>query len=102
MLEADLLITDYSSIAGDYVLLDRPVLLYQADYVRFVGSEREMYFDLRQCPYPRAETEAALLALLEDIDALIPACAEVRRFYGVTETGRSTEAVAEWISGILE
>ena len=101
LLCADMLITDYSSIAGDYVLLDRPVLLYQADYERFVGGEREMYFSLRDCPYARAETEAQLFKLLGDIDALVPGCAAVRAFYGVTETGRSAEAVAEWISGIL-
>lgn len=101
LLCADLLITDYSSVAGDFVLLDRPVILYQGDYNQFVGNEREMYFELRACPYPRAESEAALMALLDDIDALVPACAEVRRFYGVTETGHSAEAVARWIADIL-
>ena len=101
LLCADMLITDYSSTAGDYVLLDRPVLLYQGDYDRFVGGEREMYFDLRSCPFVRAETQERLYALLGDIGALIPSCAEVRRFYGVTETGRSTQAVARWISDRL-
>lgn len=102
LLCADLLITDYSSTAGDFVLLDRPVILYQADYDQFVGNERHMYFDLRSCPYARAETEEQLHALLGDLDALVPRCAEVRAFYGVTETGRSARAVAEWIDGILE
>ena len=102
LLCADMLITDYSSIAGDYVLLDRPVLLYQGDYERFVGGERQMYFDLRDCPYARAESEAELHELLGDIGALIPRCAAVRAFYGVTETGRSARAVAEWISDNLK
>ena len=102
LLCTDLLITDYSSTAGDYVLLDRPVILYQPDLDAFVDSNRQMYFDLRSCPYPRAETQARLMELLDDIDALIPACAEVRRFYGVTETGHSARDVAEWIAGILQ
>ncbi len=102
LLCTDLLITDYSSTAGDYVLLDRPVILYQPDLDAFVDSNRQMYFDLRSCPYPRAETQARLMELLDDIDALIPACAEVRRFYGVTETGHAARDVAEWIAGILE
>jgi len=101
LLCADMLISDYSSTAGDYVLLDRPVLLYQGDYDRFVDADRQMYFDLRSCPYVRAESEEQLYELLGDIDALIPSCAEVRRFYGVTETGRSARAVAEWIAAIL-
>ena len=102
LLCTDLLITDYSSTAGDYVLLDRPVILYQPDLDAFMGSDRQMYFDLRSCPYPRAETQARLMELLEDIDALIPACAEVRQFYGVTETGHSARDVAQWIAGILQ
>ena len=101
LLISDLLISDYSSICGDYILLDRPVILFEPDLDQFVGSDRHMYFDLRACPYPRAETESQLLELLSDPDALVPSCAEVRRFYGVTETGRSTEAVAGWIDGVL-
>ncbi len=102
LLCTDLLITDYSSTAGDYVLLDRPVILYQPDLDAFVDSNRQMYFDLRSCPYPRAETQARLMELLDDIDALIPACAEVRKFYGVTETGHAARDVAEWIAKILQ
>jgi len=102
LLAADMLISDYSSTAGDYVLMDRPVILYQADREQFIRSNRHMYFDLRDCPYAYAESEEQLLSLLEDIDALVPRCAQVRQFYGVTETGRSTEAVARWIAGILQ
>ena len=102
LLAADMLISDYSSTAGDYVLLDRPVILYQADRARFIHSNRQMYFDLRECPYACAESEEELLSLLDDIDALVPRCAMVRDFYGVTETGRSAEAVARWIANTLE
>ena len=101
LLCADMLISDYSSTAGDYVLLDRPVILYQPDLSQFMQSDRRMYFDIRSCPYVRAESEEALMHLLDDIPALVPSCAEVRKFYGVTETGRSSEAVAKWISNRL-
>ncbi len=97
LLIADLLITDYSSSAGDFVLLNRPVILYQPDLDAFMKSDREMYFDIRTCPYVRAESQEALMELLNHFDS-IPNCAEaVRRFYGVTETGDSARAVAEWI-----
>ena len=98
LLASDLLITDYSSIAGDYVLLDRPVILYQPDLDAYAASERGFYFDMRSCPYARAESEEALFELLDDLEALIPRCAEVRRFFGIHETGASAQAVAEWIS----
>ena len=98
LLIADMLITDYSSSAGDYVLLHRPVVLYQPDLSSFVQSDRDMYFDRKTCPYVRAESEEALYTLLDRPEALIPSCQQVLDFYGATETGRSTELVAQWIS----
>lgn len=98
LLSADLLITDYSSSAGDYALLNRPIILYQPDLESFVSSDREMYFDLRACPYLRAESAEALYAMLADFPNLPADGAAVRAFYGTTETGASAQAVAEWIS----
>lgn len=98
LLIADMLITDYSSSAGDYVLLRRPVVLYQPDLSSFVQSDRDMYFDMKTCPYVRAESESALYSLLDHPEALIPSCQQVLDFYGATETGRSTELVTQWIS----
>ena len=97
LLIADLLITDYSSSAGDFVLLDRPVILYQPDLDAFMKSDREMHFDIRSCPYVRAESEDALMQLLGDFPSIPADGSAVRAFYGVTETGKSAEAVAEWI-----
>ena len=101
LLCADLLISDYSSTAGDFILLDRPIILFQPDLDQFIAGNRHMYFDLRSCPYAWAESEAQLLEMLSDLEALVPRCAEVRRFYGTTETGHSTEAVAKWIADRL-
>ncbi|MCQ2437595.1 MAG: CDP-glycerol glycerophosphotransferase family protein [Clostridia bacterium] len=98
LLLADLLITDYSSSAGDYILLDRPVILYQPDLDRFMRNDREMYFDLRTCPYTRAESEAELEKMLADFGSVSADQSAVRAFYGVSETGRSAEAVAERIA----
>ena len=97
LLISDLLITDYSSSAGDYVLLDRPVILYQPDLDAFMKSDREMYFDIRSCPYVRAESEASLMRLLGDFESIPADGSAVRAFYGVSETGKSAGAVAEWI-----
>lgn len=102
LLISDLLITDYSSSAGDFVLLDRPVILYQPDLDAFMKSDREMYFDIRSCPYVRAESEDALMQLLGDFPSIPADGSAVRAFYGVTETGKSAEAVAEWIEKRME
>ena len=98
LLAADLLITDYSSSAGDFALLERPMILYQPDLDAFVSSDREMYFNMRTSPYVRAESSEALDALLKDFGR-IPICGKaVLDFYGATESGGSAKAVARWIS----
>lgn len=42
---ADFLITDYSSIYFDFLLLDRPVLFFAYDLDRYLAEERSMYFE---------------------------------------------------------
>ena len=49
ILESSLLITDYSSICWDFLLLDKPVLFYQFDrdeYIRHTGSYIDLEKDL--------------------------------------------------------
>ena len=42
---ADVLITDYSSIYFDYLLLDRPIIFFAYDLEEYLSDSREMYFD---------------------------------------------------------
>ena len=42
---ADVLITDYSSIYFDYLLLDRPIIFFAYDLEEYLNDSREMYFD---------------------------------------------------------
>jgi CDP-glycerol glycerophosphotransferase (TagB/SpsB family) len=41
----DALISDYSSIIFDYMLLDRPIIYYTPDLEEFVASSRSLYFN---------------------------------------------------------
>ena len=45
IMETELLITDYSSVYIDYLLLDKPLLFYCYDYENYLKNDREMYFD---------------------------------------------------------
>lgn len=45
MAECDLLITDYSSIFFDFLLLNRPIVFYAPDLETYVAEDRGMYFD---------------------------------------------------------
>jgi len=102
LLAADLLITDYSSSAGDFALTGRPAILYQPDLDEFIGSDRSMYFDIRKSPYLRAESEETLMSMLQKPDALPDRSREILEFYGANETGQSAQAAARWISDRIE
>lgn len=61
---SDLMITDYSSTIVEYVLLDKPVILYAYDYKKY---DRGFYRDYETTvPGPVAHTEKELLAFLRD------------------------------------
>jgi len=41
----DLMVTDYSSIYMDYLLIDRPVLFFSYDYEKYISKDRNIQFD---------------------------------------------------------
>lgn len=99
LLVADLLITDYSSCAGDFALTGRPILLYQNDIEQYSRNDREMYFAMEDSPYLAAHNPDEMEAL---IDRLSPEAARendraILEFYGTHETGRASERVCEYI-----
>ena len=45
MPHCDLLITDYSSIFFDFLLIDRPIIFFPYDLDHYISQDRAMYFD---------------------------------------------------------
>ncbi len=45
---ADCLITDYSSIYFDFLLLDRPIIFFTYDFESYVGTDRALLFDFNE------------------------------------------------------
>ncbi|MGB5750788.1 MAG: CDP-glycerol glycerophosphotransferase family protein [Desulfobacterales bacterium] len=57
MAHCDLLITDYSSIFFDYLLLDRPIIFFPYDLEQYLSQDRAMYFDYEtMTPGPKCRT----------------------------------------------
>ena len=101
---SDAMITDYSSCAGDYALMRRPIWLYQDDIADYTGNNRGLYFNMEDSPYWVASTP-------EELDRLIEAttpekaeknCDDILEFYGTNETGQSARLVAEYIVSKLD
>ncbi len=66
----DILITDYSSLAFDYLLLDRPILFFRPDHADYVVKSRPLIKGREHySPGPLAFTIAGLIANLEAVVA---------------------------------
>ena len=101
LLITDLLITDYSSIGGDFMLLNRPVVYYQPDRAEYDRDRGGLYFDPDHSPLKVVHSEQALLDLLAHPFDPAENCREALAFFGANETGRAAEAVAERIIDAL-
>lgn len=99
LLAADMLITDYSSCAGDFLLTGRPVILYQERTERY---DRGLYFAVEDSPWRVATSQQELFWWFDHLDGAAQNDRAVLKFYGACETGRSAEAVARRIAGRLE
>ena len=63
----DLLIADYSSIAVEYSLLGRPIILYAFDKEWYLEHDRGFYFDYEEtAPGPIVETMEELLDCIQE------------------------------------
>ena len=99
LLAVDMLITDYSSIGGDFMLLNRPVIYYQPDRERY---DRALYFDPDASPLIVAHTEQELLDIVSKPLDAAGNCRAALDFFGVRESGHAAETVARWIAARLE
>lgn len=95
LLVSDMLITDYSSSAGDFALLNRPVILYQEDLCRYLAEDRNLCFDMKEGPFMVANDQKQLEKLVEDIVKgekinIYENCKQILEFFGDFETGRAS------------
>lgn len=77
----DLLITDYSSIYFDFLLLDKGIVFFSYDLGAYLSDERKLFFDYgRMTPGPKCTNQAELQeAVLRKLRGDHDAFAEERR-----------------------
>jgi CDP-glycerol glycerophosphotransferase len=104
LLVSDALLTDYSSCAGDYALMRRPIWLYQDDIDDYTGNNRGLYFNMEDSPYWVASTPDEMDQLIRDCtpERAKENCDAILEFYGEAETGHAAESIAKYIIEKLE
>ena len=104
--EADLLVTDYSSIYSDYLLLNKPSVLFPYDFEEYSLDTRECYF-----PYDEYMPEIKVYTMEELMNAISAVLREDTGGEGrkalkdkifECEDGRSCERLYKKIQGLLK
>lgn len=101
LLIADVLVTDYSSVATDYFLTGNPVIFYTYDYHDYVDLSRSFYgYFPAMIPGPMICSEADLLAHIRDSGWSQSAryqreYSRCKRIYHEYEDGRYCDRVIE-------
>ena len=99
LLIADLLITDYSSCAGDFLLTGKPVVLAHFDRNEYEAQGRPLWVNPNEAGYLVAKNQSELDHILANLYSYDhQAIAEkINRFYGTKETGQSSETIVRRI-----
>ncbi len=103
LLIADLLLTDYSSCAGDFLLTERPVVLVHFDKNNYEAQGRPLWIKPEEAGYLVAKNQSDLNQILSKLYSYNhKAIADkINRFYGTKETGHASEAVSKRILQVL-
>ncbi len=98
LLAADMVLTDYSSCALDFIVRDLPAIFFIADWEEYKAA-RGVYFDMHDTPFMLAHDQDELEALIDGLtqEKARANCTAIRDYFGYYETGRATDAACEYI-----
>lgn len=99
----DMLITDYSSCAGDFLLTGKGVILYLKDYIDFEKLDKGFFFDIKKSPYLSATNNEELFEILNKNNekSFRENSKKVLEFYGSYEDGNASKKIVEVIVNFL-
>ncbi len=104
--EVDLLITDYSSVYTDYILLDRPVIAFHYDWELYKENTRDSYIE-HDTYMPEVkvkdmrELEEAILELLTEDRCKVDRSDSRNRMF-LYQDGKASERITKKIISLLD
>jgi len=102
----DVLITDYSSVYFDFLLLNKPIIFTPFDIEKYTNSDREFYEDYDAAtPGPRCKNWDTVINVLEDIFSGADNYMDLRRekleIFNTFKDMRNCERIVKNINSIL-
>ena len=100
----DAFLTDYSSAAFDAAVMGIPVLIYADDYREYEAERGRLLWNLRELPFPLAETDEELERALANFNEQTyrERLEILFQDTGMVEDGHASERVADWIEERLQ
>ena len=100
LLISDMLITDYSSSAGDFILKDKPVIMAAFDYEEYQKNCREFKYSLEEAGFLIAKNQEELERIISvySTEDYRKNCAKIKKYFNIVETGKSSEEVCKIIN----
>ena len=89
---ADVLITDFSSVMADFVVMNKLCFLLIKDYEDYINNERGLYLKLDDLPYLKVKKEEEFSDILKDENLIknsLKKLTEFKEKYGINEVGDS-------------
>lgn len=65
---SDVLITDYSSICNDFIMMNKPVFLYVSDLDTYMKKGRGLKENYKELPMPKNQTNKELIDTIKRFD----------------------------------
>ena len=99
---ADAVITDYSALMFDYILTKKPCFLYASDYENYVSTDRRLYFDIKDLPFPISFNNEELNKQILDfsMEKYQESCEEfLKQGIGTWDDGQACKRVLKYIEG---
>lgn len=95
---SDILISDYSDCMFEFSLQRKPVFLYASDLEAYTNG-RSFYYDIRELPYPIAESDVELRSIIMNYnqDEYLKRLNNFFNKIGVLEKGTASKCVADYI-----
>ncbi|MGD0780771.1 MAG: CDP-glycerol glycerophosphotransferase family protein [Dehalococcoidales bacterium] len=102
--KTNILLTDYSSVYFDFLLLDRPIIFTPFDLGKYINNDRQLYYDYDEVtPGPKARNWPEVFKLMEHVierDEWKAQRELVRNRFHKYIDGNSSERVFQMIKGL--
>lgn len=103
LLISDILVTDYSSLMFDFIITEKPCIIYASDLAEYLKKDRNLYFDITNLPFPLCQTNNELNQAISEFNYKkhTEAIKSFNRHVGSFEDGQACKKVYDRVMQII-